>query len=122
MKTKFIIPLLLLAFTFTACQDCKDCQSTADITLTKKFFATDLDGNYVLDSTKTHTLNTIGRFAMPATKDDSLSQYITPISIMELCGTDLSDADGNSLSFESTLGDTASGTYTYSWTETWDCK
>jgi hypothetical protein len=122
MKIKFIISALLVAFVFTACQDCKDCQSTADITLTKEFFVTDIDGNYVLDSTKVHSYTAIGRFVTPIIKDDSLALYTTPVSIMELCGSDLTDATGESMVFEQTLGDSTTGFYKYSWTETWDCK
>lgn len=121
MKTKFIIPLFLLAFTFTACQDCKDCQSTTDITLTQEFFI-DTIGYYQLDSVKTQSYTAIGSFSTPGFQDDSLSLYISPISIMEFCGTDLSDVNGKSLSYESTLGDSATGLYTYSWNESWDCK
>lgn len=122
MKTKLILPLLLVAFLFTACKDCKDCESTADITLTKEFYVMNSDGDYVLDSTKVHNYTAIGRFATPDTQDDSLSLYITPISIMELCGGELSDADGKAIAFESTLGAESTGIYRYSWTETWDCK
>ena len=122
MKIRFIIPALLVALVFTACQDCKDCQSTAGVTLTKEFFVTNIDGDYVLDSTKVHTYTAIGRFATPSFKDDSLALYTTPVSIMELCGNDLTDADGESIAFEQILGDSATGFYKYSWTETWDCK
>lgn len=124
MKTKFIISALLATFIFTSCQDCKDCQSTANITLTKEFFTTNSNGHYVLDSTKTHTYTAIGRFATPTDKEDSLALYITPVSIMELCGSDLKDADGKSLSFDYTVGpyDSATSIYKYNWTESWDCK
>lgn len=122
MKIKYIILASLIVFAFSACQECKDCQSSSDITLTKEFYAIDTTGSYSLDSTSVRTYTSVGKFAEPENPSDSLPLFISPISIFEFCGSELDDVDGNSIVYEVILGDTIVGLYKYSWTEAWDCK
>lgn len=126
MKNLIVITLILSAFTFTSCQDCKDCQSASTINLNIEYFTLDDNGIFQISNVDSYTFSGIGSVTSDLLLADSsnieFSNAISPVLTQEFCGQDLKDYNNTTFSYEQISGDTIEGLFKYTWTEEWDCQ
>ena len=113
MKKIFIPVIAFLGL--TSCQDCKDCTLSTNISVLVETFNPDTSSTVSLE-------NQSGVFVLPTTGSELLEDLFIPVGYGEFCGTDLKDVDGQSTTFTESVGDSSTTLYTYTWTETYDCK
>lgn len=124
MNLKLISLSFLSVVLLSSCLDCKDCQVATDMNLNVEYYTFDSStSTYTLDSTRNYSHQGLGALANtnPTILTD-LDQYLSPISITEVCGDDLKDLNNSSTSFDQVSGDSAVALFKYSWTENWECK
>ncbi|MGC6429224.1 MAG: hypothetical protein ACON4Y_03410 [Flavobacteriales bacterium] len=129
MKNLITITTLLVALTFTSCQNCKDCQSTTTVNLNIEYFTLDATTNqYVITSTQSYsysgqgTIGSTDSFSSDTLNPIVLADSFSPILTQELCDQELKDSDNSSVNYEFMTGDTINGLFKYTWTENWDCQ
>jgi hypothetical protein len=128
MKNLITISIILSTIILTSCQDCKDCQSSTAVNLNIEYFTLDSLNNYNITSTKSYsytgngTVGSTSALASDTINEIMLSNYFSPILTQEFCGQTLKDNNNNSTEYEFTTGDTITGLFKYTWTETWDCQ
>lgn len=121
---KILIPIIAI-LGFTSCQDCKDCTVNTDITVLTETF-NPYTSTSVSDSRNGvfHMFNQLTINPNYTTSDLTDFDFLfdNAVPYYELCGTELKDRNSKSFNYTQIMGDSASYLYTYTWTETWDCK
>ena len=107
----------------SSCLDCLDCQVSTDMNLNIEYYSyVDSTSSYTLDSARNYSHQGLGSLVItdPTILTD-FSQYLSPISVTEVCGSDLKDLNNSTVTFDQVSGD-SSALFKFSWTESWECN
>lgn len=123
MNLKLITLCAFIVVSLSSCLECLDCQVTTDMNLNIEYYTyVDSTSSYNLDSTSSYSHQGLGALVVtdPSVLTD-FDQYLSPVSIAELCGDDLKDVKNSTITYDQVSGD-STALFKYSWTESWDCR